>query len=37
MLEELQKRLPNNTDEELQNAAAQQINITLLRINKALV
>lgn len=36
MLEELQKRLPNSTDEELQNAAAQQINITLLRINKAL-
>ena len=37
MLEELQKRLPNSTDEELQNAAAQQIKITLLRINKALV
>ncbi|GEA07754.1 hypothetical protein KUL42_25150 [Alteromonas sp. KUL42] len=37
MLEELQKRLPNSTDEELQNAAAQQINITLLRISKALV
>lgn len=36
MLEALQARLPNSTQEEMSNAAAEQIKITLLRINKAL-
>lgn len=36
MLEALQARLPNTTQQEISNAAAQQIKITLLRINKAL-
>ncbi|WP_394220733.1 2-oxo-4-hydroxy-4-carboxy-5-ureidoimidazoline decarboxylase [Alteromonas gracilis] len=36
MLEALQARLPNATQEEINNAAAEQIKITLLRINKAL-
>lgn len=36
MLSELQKRLPNSTAQEITNAAAEQIKITLLRINKAL-
>lgn len=36
MLEALQARLQNTTQQEINNAAAQQIQITLLRINKAL-
>ena len=36
MLEALQARLPNTTQQEITNAAAEQIKITLLRINKAL-
>lgn len=36
MLDALQARLPNTTQEEIMNAAAEQIKITLLRINKAL-
>lgn len=36
MLEALQARLPNTTQQEVSNAAAEQIKITLLRINKAL-
>lgn len=36
MLEALQARLPNSTQEEIRNAAAEQLKITLLRINKAL-
>ena len=36
MLEALQKRLPNDTVSELENAAAEQIKITLLRLTKGL-
>ena len=36
MLEALQARLTNTTQQEISNAAAEQIKITLLRINKAL-
>ena len=36
MLEALQARLPNTTQQEITNAASEQIKITLLRINKAL-
>lgn len=36
MLQALKARLPNQTQIELQNAAEQQINITLLRIGKGL-
>ena len=36
MLEALNKRLSNSTELEIQNAAAEQINITCLRLNKAL-
>ena len=36
MLEALQARLPNSTQQEMVNAAAEQIKITLLRINKSL-
>lgn len=36
MLTELEKRLPNTTEQEIQNAGAEQIKITLLRLNKAL-
>ncbi len=36
MLNALKARLPNDKQTELQNAAAQQINITLLRIDKGL-
>ena len=36
MLEALQARLPNSTQQEIVNAAAEQIKITLLRINKSL-
>ncbi|MGQ8366724.1 2-oxo-4-hydroxy-4-carboxy-5-ureidoimidazoline decarboxylase [Glaciecola sp. 1036] len=36
MLEALQKRLPNSTEQEMNIAAEQQIKITLLRINKGL-
>lgn len=36
MLTALQARLPNSTAQEIANAAAEQIKITLLRINKAL-
>lgn len=36
MLNALKTRLPNDTQTELQNAAAQQIKITLLRIDKGL-
>ncbi|MFS1704868.1 2-oxo-4-hydroxy-4-carboxy-5-ureidoimidazoline decarboxylase [Aestuariibacter sp. GS-14] len=36
MLNALKARLPNDTQTELDNAAAQQINITLLRIDKGL-
>jgi 2-oxo-4-hydroxy-4-carboxy-5-ureidoimidazoline decarboxylase len=36
MLHELNMRLPNTTEQEIETAAAQQIKITLLRLNKAL-
>ncbi|NVK57239.1 MAG: 2-oxo-4-hydroxy-4-carboxy-5-ureidoimidazoline decarboxylase [Alteromonadaceae bacterium] len=36
MLDELRQRLPNDTATELKNAAEQQIQITLLRLGKAL-
>ncbi|MDC8831460.1 2-oxo-4-hydroxy-4-carboxy-5-ureidoimidazoline decarboxylase [Alteromonas gilva] len=36
MLDELRQRLPNDTATELANAAEQQIQITLLRLGKAL-
>jgi 2-oxo-4-hydroxy-4-carboxy-5-ureidoimidazoline decarboxylase len=36
MLNALQTRLPNSTDEEIRTAAQEQIKITLLRIDKAL-
>ena len=36
MLEALQKRLPNDTVSELENAAAEQIKITLLRLTNGL-
>lgn len=36
MLAALQARIENSTDEEIKNAAAEQIKITLLRLNKAL-
>ncbi|HBL20462.1 MAG TPA: OHCU decarboxylase, partial [Alteromonas mediterranea] len=36
MLEALQARLPNSTQQEIVNAAAEQIKITLLRINKSI-
>jgi len=36
MLNALQDRLPNSTDEEIRNAAREQIKITLLRIEKGL-
>lgn len=35
MLSELAKRLPNNTESEIEKAAQEQMKITLLRINKA--
>ena len=37
MLYELKKRLPNSTDEEIKIAADEQLKITLLRLNKALI
>lgn len=36
MLGELNKRLPNNTNEEIRIAAEEQLKITLLRLSKAL-
>jgi len=36
-LYELKKRLPNSTDEEIKIAADEQLKITLLRLNKALI
>ncbi|BFT30676.1 2-oxo-4-hydroxy-4-carboxy-5-ureidoimidazoline decarboxylase [Alteromonas sp. D210916BOD_24] len=36
MLSELQHRLPHSTAQEIINASAEQLKITLLRINKAL-
>ncbi|MBU3022624.1 2-oxo-4-hydroxy-4-carboxy-5-ureidoimidazoline decarboxylase [Aestuariibacter sp. A3R04] len=36
MLDALNKRLNNSTEEEIQNAAAEQIKITCLRLDKAL-
>jgi 2-oxo-4-hydroxy-4-carboxy-5-ureidoimidazoline decarboxylase len=35
MLNKLEKRLPNSTESEMENAAQEQMKITLLRINKA--
>lgn len=37
MLSELKKRLPNDTNEEIKIAAEEQLKITLLRLDKALV
>lgn len=36
MLEALEKRLPNSTEQEMENAAAEQIKITCLRLSKAM-
>lgn len=36
MLEKLLQRINNSTEEEIQNAANEQLKITLLRLNKAL-
>lgn len=36
MLEKLQQRIENSTEEEIKNAANEQIKITLLRLKKAL-
>lgn len=36
MLQELQSRLPNTSEQEIEKASEEQIKITLLRLNKAL-